>query len=782
MKLQLYKYLKKGIVLTTVTSLTAGSCLSLAGCKEETRGSDDTAAQKSAEENGDGKETAMGRYLEVELNLPKECKRPESMEFLEDGTLRFSFRNAQEELMYADSQNYGETWEEPVFIRKLLNLDPDLCRISMTKLAKDGGIFVIYTEYKDADSGDYTTNYMYFDKDGNTRELSPDLEKDAYVMGSEFTDQGTVLLHISLKGIAEINLEDGRIVRWYEEGEHVEYFGIAGKHLIVNSGGSIRYYDLETGKPEENQEILSKQITSNKENLIREVTSSWTILFLKGDEDDSLFYVDSTGMYRFAYGGSVVEQIIDGSLNSIGTPNPGFVDYVEDSQGRFYLAVQSGENAKLLRYEYSKDVETVPDTELTVYSLRENSFMRQAAVIFQKKYPDVYLNLETGMTGENAITVTDALKTLNTEIMAGKGPDILVMDGVPADTYIEKGMLEDLSGILQKVDEADGILENIYNPYQNEDGSVYTMPLKFVIPMIAGHQEDVEKIHDLETLADTFEENKERYHMNALPAYYCVIPELLIQGMANVSAGAWIKEDGTLKEEAISDYLYQVYRMYQPAREIAEELMGDMQEEMIAQWMEENRTMSLTSSLLLDGTYQLGLGGIASSTDISDLYSTECEDNTITDRIWNGQEENCFIPVHSVGISSKAAEKDAAKKFVEFLFSQEGQRVGSDGLPVNKAVYEDMDYWKKAETDEGLWSSAYTDAAGEMTFYDVRQAPDEVIMRILESGKTLDKPSAVNEFILAAVTDSGKRYLKDEISLDEAVQAIMQEVNLYLSE
>ena len=118
-----------------------------------------------------------------------------------------------------------------------------------------------------------------------------------------------------------------------------------------------------------------------------------------------------------------------------------------DQEGMFYIGeidYSSGLNCgRLVSYKYSADTPTVPDTELTIYSLEENSGIRQAVVMFQKKYPDIYLTLETGMSGNDGVTRTDALKTLNTEIMAGKGPDILILDGISSETYIEQGMLED---------------------------------------------------------------------------------------------------------------------------------------------------------------------------------------------------------------------------------------------------------------------------------------------------------------------------------------------------
>lgn len=40
------------------------------------------------------------------------------------------------------------------------------------------------------------------------------------------------------------------------------------------------------------------------------------------------------------------------------------------------------------------------------------------------------MTLEIGLTGEDGMTEADALRTLNTEILAGSGPDILRLDGM----------------------------------------------------------------------------------------------------------------------------------------------------------------------------------------------------------------------------------------------------------------------------------------------------------------------------------------------------------------
>ena len=88
------------------------------------------------------------------------------------------------------------------------------------------------------------------------------------------------------------------------------------------------------------------------------------------------------------------------------------------------------------------------------------------------------MNLEIGMSGEDSVTVSDALRTLNTDIMAGKGPDILILDGMPVENYIQKGLLEDITDTVESADQEDGLFENIMKTYERDD-KIYAVPLGF---------------------------------------------------------------------------------------------------------------------------------------------------------------------------------------------------------------------------------------------------------------------------------------------------------------
>jgi ABC-type glycerol-3-phosphate transport system substrate-binding protein len=99
--------------------------------------------------------------------------------------------------------------------------------------------------------------------------------------------------------------------------------------------------------------------------------------------------------------------------------------------------------------------------------LQDSDTLRQAVNIFRQEYADIYVNLEIGMTDDNGVTLEDALKTLSTDILAGNGPDVLILDGMPVDSYVEKGILIDISDVVDEVKASDGLVDSIVKDSTN---------------------------------------------------------------------------------------------------------------------------------------------------------------------------------------------------------------------------------------------------------------------------------------------------------------------------
>ena len=93
---------------------------------------------------------------------------------------------------------------------------------------------------------------------------------------------------------------------------------------------------------------------------------------------------------------------------------------------------------------------------------------------------------------------------------------MLLMDNLDAENYIERGMLEDISGIMEKA----GILENIQKAYEEEDGSIYCMPVRFGIPILAGGSGEIDNAVNLEkNCRYDGKSTKNQYSDSFFPAY-----------------------------------------------------------------------------------------------------------------------------------------------------------------------------------------------------------------------------------------------------------------------
>ena len=122
----------------------------------------------------------------------------------------------------------------------------------------------------------------------------------------------------------------------------------------------------------------------------------------------------------------------------------------------------------------------------------------------RQEYADIYVNLEIGMTDDNGVTLEDALKTLSTDILAGNGPDVLILDGMPVDSYVEKGILTDISDVVDEVKASDGLVDSIVKD-STKDGKIYTIPTRFLVSFITSDQQTVDAGKSTQALADRIE-------------------------------------------------------------------------------------------------------------------------------------------------------------------------------------------------------------------------------------------------------------------------------------
>lgn len=771
-------FLKKGICLTMAAGMAV---VPLAGCQS---GTDSIADSQGGSEAASGANTstgseagAMGRYLEEDAVLPEGtafildiCKQT-------DGSVNLAISNEAGNRELWNSKDVGKTWEKVSdFPADILN--DDAAYLYHMALSPDGAIGAVkYSE----DSG---FQPLYADKDGNVKvfdQLFGGAEANAQANLSDvsFTEDGK-LLALGSNGVFLIDTDKGTVAQEFAKGASPLTIGTAGNVLLVVTQDEVQLYDIATGKLMDKDKVLDEQIVGkDSPGQLEGSSSTKPVLFQKGKEGESVYYCNSNGFYSHTIGGSIAEQIINGELNSLGSPSTGLVSMAAMDDDSFLVACMDGSDYKLLRYVYSKDTPAVPSNEIKAYTLRDNPEIRQAIALFQKKYPDTCVTLEVGLTGNDAVNTSDALRTLNTNILAGNGPDLLLLDGMPIQSYIEKGILADLGNVLDPLSAEEGFIENIKNTYES-DGKIYAVPTRFQIPAIQSGKETVDAAKDLKSLVDQAEKIKGQNSNTRILAQLSSV-DLALEPLYNVSSPAWVKEDGTLDKDSLTEFVTQFKRLYD-----LEDHSQDQDDSYVLEDIKNSTSSTFFSVTMgtmsrMDNSVGMTIGNIMSMMDLSRMVSAIKQTEGETYGLLNGQAKNVYVPGSIIGISSKSAIPEQAEKFASFLLSKEAQVVNQgSGFPINKAAFDTMINDKPAK---GLGSeSVGNNQTGSMVSLDVEWPTDEEINTFKSFVETLDKGPLSDNVIKETVFEQVKRCVKDGISVEDAVDTILQKVNLYISE
>jgi ABC-type glycerol-3-phosphate transport system substrate-binding protein len=163
----------------------------------------------------------------------------------------------------------------------------------------------------------------------------------------------------------------------------------------------------------------------------------------------------------------------------------------------------------LSNFAYSADTPTLPDSELTVFAMNGSATVSQAVGVFRGQYPNALVNIRTAEELTDGGSGDDARRTLNTEIFAGNGPDIFIMDDLPTLDYIEKGVLADIIDVIKPLVDSGSILPAVAKAYERE-GAIYAIPARVKLPTLWGGEEAVAAANDLDALLAYAKQNPEK--------------------------------------------------------------------------------------------------------------------------------------------------------------------------------------------------------------------------------------------------------------------------------
>lgn len=795
------------------TAFLLAVSLLLTGC-----GAPESGQGASGTDQGTGtaaEESSTGRYLESEIGLPQEIASMSSypmawLQKLDTGELELVEQTAGK---YISGDN-GETWEH-VDALWLTDLLAD-AYISEIALAPNGAAAVIYDPYDEeeeetdagsaqeteADTGSaqeteadagvfsdmentYEPEYLYVDPEGNTKAIEFQ-ENDNYLHQFWFGKDSTLYAFDMNYNVYETDPESGTMKKLFETEGLSDYVCFTEQYMVVIASKGVTLYDLAEGMAAQEDTVLQDFISENLGNTIGMNTDGYAVVAAAGEQENVIYFAFSGGLYRHVIGGTAVEQVVDGSLSSLGDPMMTLRGMVLLPDNEFLVLYN---DAKLYHYVYDPEVPTVPEEQLRVYSLSEDYTIRQAVSLYQKQNPEVYIRYEVGMTGDNGVTAEDAIKNLNTELMSGSGPDILVLDGLPADSYKEKGILADLTELEAGMDGEDRLFPNLVDACR-ENGKLYALPVLFSLPMIAGDAEAVGRVTDLASLADAVEGLREAYPEGGLLGLRSA--EELLYLLGRSSAAAWTGDDGAIDEEKLTEFLTQAARIYEA------ELAGFGEQEIVEQQKNDgwNYSMNITGDSqyyantytgALDvamGNQRLSVGKVGGmSFDYNLLTTLAAEEEDFAWASWNGQIEDGFLPVTMTGISAGSMDKELVRDFYCFLFGRELQDIElPGGFPVNMASFDGLAENPYGEEMNGSLMISSENADGGELMLDIRWADEESFRKLKETASAASRIVTGDSVIEQTVCEIGPKALEGSASVEDTVAEIVKKSAIYLAE
>ncbi|MEG2286541.1 MAG: extracellular solute-binding protein, partial [Ruthenibacterium sp.] len=255
------------------------------------------------------------------------------------------------------------------------------------------------------------------------------------------------------------------------------------------------------------------------------------------DADGNYYFAGSDGIFRIASGGTLVENIMDSAAFSLGLPENYATGLCRTASGDFLVALRTqmadGDGTmQLYRYHYDETLPAPSTDGLRIWSLSDNATIRAAIVAYSKAHPEIAVHYTPVWEGgDYSLNAQDALRTLNTELLSGDGPDVLILDGFDAAPYLQKGMLMDLSGAIDKA----ALVQNIASPYTKGD-AVYLMPARFSVPVLFGDAGTVENLTTLSALQEAILACPPRKDINIEDTdYYTPLPENARFGLSFLS-------------------------------------------------------------------------------------------------------------------------------------------------------------------------------------------------------------------------------------------------------
>ena len=734
------------LILAAVTVMAAG-------CGPKPGGAEAGGADAPTADNGgagDNSDVPRGRYVEQELAFPFDpsTEMMEAMMLSPEGDLLVLTYNQEMENRIYRMEDTGE-W----------NMDE-----ALTASIPEGSMLLKMNGTKDAayyyltQGEERYIGKMAWGSQKMERLADPAFEKDGIYNISDFlaADSGAVLFSLMDGKTVVWKPEDGVSLQLYQKNRNSTLntsSTLVGDTYITAGDLGFLAYDMETGK--ELETIPYQTGDSDAEGS------------LAAGEGDDIYLCNAAGIHHMALGGTMWETIVDGSLNSLSLPGIRISKMCVGKNNDFFVWYEKDENPVLAHYVYDPDTISVPTSTLTVYGLdlSEKYLIRQGAIRFQMENPDIRVEVIDGRKQMEGMMDADIIRSLNEELLTGGGADVLVLDGLPGNSYIEKGILEDMSELLAPFTESGEIYRNLTGHFRRSDGSVYEVPVRVLFPVVYGEAGATASLSSLQAYLE-YQESPGAGSISGKTVY-----ENILRRLAFLYDQELWDDDGKLKEEELTDLLEAAMRT------------GEHSGARVLYPEDEDNGAGKRYNLVAENGFTTPdhLGIMAGDNQASLELPREMAEMSLSFAVMREKGyplqsvNHTFYPEERVAINRNSRQKETAERFVTFLLSEQiqGEDV-EDGFPVTRAGVE---RWKQRQIVMSYGTGSWD---GLMIYGDYPTESERKLL--LDMIPDLNNPVVPDPTVLSIMAEESEGYFSGTQDLPAAVKAIISKVTLYRAE
>ncbi len=742
---------RKLIALILVLAMTAGM---FSGCRE-------------TEKEGK-KAKAKGRYVEKEVGIPENAGKPVGILWQDGKLVLYTYEEEKETYKSCFYKDGG--WSEPEEAAWLNDAEKRLGQTPVKFcLAADGKVHAM-TQTAEGSEEMYGTHIVTEGEKGKAEDVTPKslLEKKRDGASSWFVD-----MDVWKDGVVGVGNIESMAVEFYRneklvhsiEGlevnsEYQNTLAISEQTAAVIGGDSkkIDFYDMSGFE---------------KKNTIDTGFNLGDAAIAAGQE--GIWYLAAKeGIHRIVEDGSVIENVMDGGNGMMSASSAYLRQFTVsgDKMPVFFGLYTTGEREyKLMQYAYDKTVPSVQEETLSVYSMKEDRTVAQAVYAFQSSHPEVKVDYRFA-AGEQEQPSADDIRSLNTELLGGSGADVVILDGLPMDSYIEKGILKDLTGLSKKLSKEGALIDVIGNTAEKE-GKVYALPARIRVPVIYGTKDEVNACASMEKLHEYAGSHPD------VRLFGQTSHDLIGMTLFNMMQYELLDKDRTLNEGRLTRLLEDWLKICENGDLRAYEKAAGENEREESVWNELDASYCSAQGVLRQEKY-VHITEIVGLVKGSEVYAAAGRCGGEPESI-----KGLYVPSSIAGINASSKQEELAEEFVGCLFSEDVQKNDSmSGLSVTETGLKALVEKTKLPEDEQFYMSIGGEdpETGESFMEEFTCLKTEEMESLTTLVRKLKTPFLPDRVITDTVLDELEKCYSGKQTAEETAKAICQTADAYLSE